>query len=467
LAFQEIVEAGGKTSQVMQAFRTFLGENDLLAYLAMMAPRLVELHRVLKPSGGIYLHCDPTASHYLKMLMDAVFDPKNFRNEICWERFNFHADAKRWGRLHDILLYYSKDDSQCPFNSQRRPYNDSYIKSHFKKDANGRVFRFDNMVAQGSGPERTFFSKSLTPPAGTHWRYSQENIEKLIAAGRIVLTKTGKPTVIRYLDEMPGHSIGDVWTDIPEINSQAKERLGYPTQKPEALLERIIAASSIEGDTVLDPFCGCGTAISVAQRLNRRWIGIDITHLAITLIKHRLRDAFGDKVEYSVVGEPVALSDAEVLGKNDPYQFQWWALGLVGARPVEGKKGADKGIDGRLYFHDAPKITKQIVFSVKAGAMHATYVRDLRGVIEREKADIGVLISMEPPTQLMRSEAASAGFYQAPSGKRHPRMQLLTVAELLDGKGVDYPPEEARKNVTFKQGPKAKGEQEDQEGLPF
>ena len=203
--------------------------------------------------------------------------------------------------------------------------------------------------------------------------------------------------------------------------------------------------------SVLDPFCGCGTAVAGAQRLNRQWIGIDVTHLAITLIRNRLKDTFGDKAQYQVIGEPVSLPDAESLAKQDPYQFQWWALGLVGARPVEQKKGADKGIDGRLYFHDEPKTTKQIIFSVKAGGLHATYARDLRGVVEREKAAIGVLISLDQPTKQMRTEAASAGFYKAPWGKDYARLQLLTVADLLSGKTVDFP----RENVTFKKAPKA------------
>jgi SAM-dependent methyltransferase len=246
---------------------------------------------------------------------------------------------------------------------------------------------------------------------------------------------------------------------IPPINSQAQERLGYPTQKPEALLERIIKASSNEGDVVLDPFCGCGTATAAAQKLKRRWIGIDITHLAITLIKHRLQSAFGKKAHYTVIGEPVDIGGAKELAAQDPYQFQWWALGLVGARPAEQKKGADQGIDGRLYFFDentGSGKTKQIIFSVKAGHVAVSHVRDLWGVIEREKAQIGVLISMEEPTQAMRTEAAKAGFYDPPFGgkeKHYPRLQLLTVTDLLQGKEVAYPAFKA--NVTFKAAPKA------------
>lgn len=245
----------------------------------------------------------------------------------------------------------------------------------------------------------------------------------------------------------------DIITDIPPINSQAAERLGYPTQKPEPLLERIVKSSSNEGDTVLDPFCGCGTAIAVAQKLKRNWIGIDITHLAIGLIKSRLRDAFSDEISktYQVIGEPVSVPDAHELAHEDPFQFQWWALGLVGARRIEQKKGADQGIDGRLYFHDEEGgKTKQIILSVKSGHVSVKDVRDLRGVIEREKAEIGVLITLEEATKPMCTEAAAAGFYKSPWGN-HPRLQILTIAELLDGKRIDYPP---TINVTHKRAPR-------------
>jgi len=436
----------------------------------MMAPRLVELRRVLKPTGSIYLHCDPSASHYLKMLMDAVFGPENFRNEIIWQRFTFHADAKRWGRLHDTIIYYAKSGSFA-FTTQRRPYEDDYVKSHFKADKSGRLHTLDNPVGQGSGPSRLFFGKEIAPPKGTHWRYAQERIDAMCREGRIVLTGTGRPRMKRFLDEMLGHTVGDVWTDITPINSQAAERLGYPTQKPEALLERIIKANSNEGDLVLDPFCGCGTTIAVAERLKRRWIGIDITHLAIGLIKHRLRDAFGDGIAqtYQTIGEPTSLPDAATLAAEEPFQFQAWALGLVGARVASSaNKGADKGIDGRLYFHDEAEggKTKQVVLSVKAGATNVAQLRDLRGVVDREQAEIGVLITMEEPTKPMRTEAAGAGFYDSPwTRKRHPRLQLLTVAELLEGKGIDMPPIR-QVSATFKKAPRAKGERSETPPLP-
>lgn len=403
--YQKVVEQGGKVSDALQAFRKFLGDSDMLAYLSMMAPRLAELRRALKKTGSIYLHCDPTASHYLKLLLDAVFGAKHFVNEIVWRyAWGVHTD-KRWNRKHDVILFYSKSSTW---------YFDAYSVMDKRED---EVLR---RLATGV--------ESAT-----------------MAADR---GKTSDKTL-----KLPN----DVWS-IPTINAMAQERLGYPTQKPEALLGRIILASSKEGDLILDPFCGCGTAIAVAERLKRQWIGIDITHLAIGLIRHRLQDAFGNAIQYEVVGEPVSLPDAEELARNDPYQFQWWALGLVGARPVEQKKGADKGIDGRLYFHDEPKSTKQIIFSVKAGTLHANYVRDLRGVIERENAQIGVLISLEQPTQPMRSEAASAGFYKAPWDKDYPRLQLLTIADLLSGKMVDFP----RENVTFKKAPRAAKDKEEQ-----
>ncbi len=461
--YEEIVERGGRVSQAMQAFRTFLGESDMLAYLAMMAPRLVELRRVLKATGGLYLHCDSAASHYLKMLLDSIFEAGRFKNEIIWKRTTAHSDAKQgathFGRIHDVLLFYGKGDD-VRFNPQWKPYDQEYIDTHYRyvELGTGRRYRKGDLTANHPGGDTLYAWKGVRPYKGRYWAYSKEKMEQFDAEGRLIYTKSGMPEYKRYLDEMPGRPLQDVWDDIPPINSQAQERLGYPTQKPEALLERIIMASSNEGETIVDPFCGCGTAIAVAQRLKRAWIGIDITHLAITLIRHRLFSAYGGKAEYEVIGEPISLPDAEALAAEDKYQFQWWALGLVGARPAEQKKGADRGIDGRLYFHDEGQggKTKQIILSVKGGDLKAQDVRDLRGVMEREKAEIGVLLALEEPTKPMRAEAASAGFYDSPGWKKkYPRLQLLTVAELLSGKRIDYPPS-VQVNVTFKKAPKAK-----------
>jgi DNA modification methylase len=464
-ACEEIIERGGRVSEAIQAFRTFLGNSDMMAYLAMMAPRLIELHRVLKVTGSIYLHCDPTASHYLKMLMDAVFGPQYFRNEVTWKRTNVHSDAKRWSPVSDILLYYGKGEI-APWNPLHVPHSEAYLTTKYRyKEPDGRVYRLDNMTSPKPRPNMMYEWKGFpSPPLG--WRYSKETMTKLDAEGRVWYPKdkSRRPQLKRYLEEMRGVLMGNVWTDIDPINSQAQERLGYQTQKPEALLERIIKASSNEGDLVLDPFCGCGTAIAVAQRLNRRWVGIDITHLAIGLIKRRLDDAFGDSVRatYEVIGEPVDLAGARELAATEPYQFQWWALSLVGAPPYEKKKGADQGIDGRIKFHlERGGETNEIILSVKAGHVQASHVRDLRGVIEREKAKIGVLISMEPPTKPMLKEAAEAGFWK-PTGlaDRYPRIQILSIEELLEGKKIDYP--RYSRDATYKKAPKSRKTAEEQ-----
>jgi DNA modification methylase len=444
-AFQEVVEFGGNVSRAMQSFRVLLGDNDMLAYLAMMAPRLVELHRVLRPTGSIYLHCDPTASHYLKVLLDSIFGVKNFKNEIIWKRqtpSGFKGKSSI-GQGHDVILYFSKSHHFL-YNPLFIPYSDNYLENRFSKvDETGRRFK-DQWLGTAT---------------------TQETIDRLKAEGKIYYTSTGKLRIKLYIDEIKGVPLDDVWNDVTPINSMAKERLGYPTQKPEALLERIIKASSNKGDLILDPFCGCGTAVTVAQRLDREWIGIDITHLAINLMKTRLQTAFGDQAKYKVIGEPVSLDDARALAESDKYQFQWWALGLVGARPTDQKKGSDKGIDGRLYFHEIDKgETKQVIISVKGGGTTVSQLRDLRGTIDRENAEIGVLITMEEPTQPMRAEVASAGYYMSPIWGNFPRLQILTIQELLEGKGIAMPPI-SQVSTTFKKAPKANNKKGDQAPL--
>lgn len=472
--YQEIVESGGRVSDVMQAFRRFLGTNDMLAYLTMMAPRLVELRRVLKPMGSIYLHCDPTASHYLKLLLDATFGPANFTNEIIWKRSDAHSDAKQgnkhYGRVHDSLLFF-KVGPGSTFNQSYTPLPASTVDRWYRhiEEETGRRYNKADVTGPGGAAKGNAYYEWRG--IKRYWRYSVERMKQLESAGKLVYSKSGMVYEKRYLDESKGVPLQDIWTDIPMLRGihSSGERLGYPTQKPEALLERILTASSGEGDTVLDPFCGCGTTIAVAQRLDRNWIGIDITHLAIGLIKSRLRDHFGDAVKgtYDVTGEPTVLSGAEQLAKDDPYQFQWWALSTVNARPHEQRKGSDQGIDGRLNFHDEGEggETKHIILSVKSGHVSVKDVRDLRGVIEREKAEIGVLITLEDATKPMRTEAATAGIYKSPWGKRdseglhYPRLQILTIAELLEGKGIDYP---HMSNVTYKRAPRAEKAQPEQ-----
>ena len=463
-SYQHIVETiGGPIADAMRAFRTFLGNSDMMAYLAMMAPRLVELKRVLKETGSIYVHCDPTASHYLKVLMDATFGPQQFVNEITWKRTTAHSDAKQgrkaFGNVADILLFYSRGTTYV-FNHLYSEYSEEYLKKYSYFDADGRRYRLDNLTGPGGAAKGN--PQYEVMGVTRFWRYSKEKMEQLIVEGRIIQTRPGSvPQYKRYLDEMDGVPLQNVWDDIPPINSQAQERLGYPTQKPEALLERIIKASSNEGDLVLDPFCGCGTTIQVAQRLNRRWIGIDITHLAIGLIKKRLSDAFGLQVRetYDVIGEPTDYAGAAKLAEEDKYQFQWWALGQIGARPTEQKKGADRGIDGRLYFHDDQSgKSRQILFSVKAGGVTVSQIRDLRGTLEREKAEIAVFICFEEPTKPMLREAAEAGFYRSSDGSTYPRIQVLTIQRILDGKQPEYPLH--RRDATFKQGPRARAQSE-------
>jgi DNA modification methylase len=461
-AYDLVTEQPGEVSDVMQAFYTFLRGNDMMAYLTMMSSRLVELRRVLKPTGSLYLHCDPTASHYLKLLCDAVMGKDHYLAEIIWKRSSAHNDAgqgrKQLGRIHDVILLYSKSDDWT-WNWLYTPYDQEYVDGFYKhvEAKTGRRYRLGDITAPG-GPDPAKRNPHYEFLGVTrYWRYSRERMQELYKQGRIIQSKPGAvPAYKRYLDEMPGVPLQDLWWDIPPIPSQARERLGYPTQKPVALLERIIQTSSNPGDLVLDPFCGCGTTIDAAEKLGRKWIGIDITQLATSLIKNRLRDTYGNKIEIITVGEPTTPNEASVLAEQDKYQFQWWALGLVGARPVEQKKGADHGIDGKILFRDDPKAPKpeQIIIQVKGGKTGVKDVRDLRGVIEREKAAVGVLISLQPPTGPMETEAASAGFYEHKTNKqKFPRVQLRTVKELMEGKGIERPSSAASLDDTFRKAP--------------
>jgi len=497
--FAEIVTAGGRVADCLQAYRTFLSECDMLAYLVMMAPRLMELRRVMKTTASIYLHCDPAAGHYLKMLMDAIFGPENFRNEIVWKRTSSKSlMTRRLPSNHDVILSYqvSPDafwNADAMFSAYDLANLDEKTAGKYgHRDKDGRLYQLDNLCNPNRDrPNLTYEFLGVTKV----WRWTKERMQKAYEDGLVVQPSLGAvPRFKRYLDEQKGRPLDDVWTDILPLNSQAAERLGYPTQKPQALLERIISAGSNPGDVVLDPFCGCGTTIAAAQALGRPWIGIDITHLAITLIKQRLKDSFGieqvvratpsgkgetakvgeavakygaaTKRPFHVVGEPTSEPDAAALAATDPYQFQWWALGLLGARPVEQKKGADKGIDGRIIFQgDKQGIFESVILSVKAGHTNVAHVRDLKGVLEREKAAIGVLISMQEATSPMKTEAVTAGFYESALwGRKYPKVQLFTVAELLAGKKVEMPPIR-QVGATFKKAPKATEKQGEQPEL--
>jgi site-specific DNA-methyltransferase (adenine-specific) len=441
-AFDEVMQGGNvDIAEMLRAMRSFLGENDVMAYLTMMAVRLIELHRVLKENGSLYLHCDPTASHYLKLLLDATFGPKRYCNEIIWQRTSSHNDPKRYGRVHDVIFYYSKSGSPV-WNQLYEPPDKDFFDAHdFEVDDEGRNFRKRDLTAPYRGGNSGQYEwRGKLPPKGRMWSYTKANMEALEAEGRIVYTRTGMPRLKIYVDDIKGLPLQDVWVK-PDLwlNAAAKERLGYPTQKPLALLARIIESSSERNSVVLDPFCGCGTTIHAAQKLGREWIGIDITHLAISLIEKRLNDAFPG-INYEVHGTPKDLDGAKALAEADKYQFQWWAVSLVNAVPFGGKKkGADSGIDGMIYFKPDPKSTEKAIVSVKGGAnVNVAMIRDLAHVVDRERAKIGVFVTLAAPTGPMRTEAVKAGFYETSFGK-FPKIQILTIEELFAGKKPQVP----------------------------
>lgn len=441
-AFHDVMTCGNTdVAELLRAMRGFLKENDMMAYLAMMAARLIELHRVLKPTGSLYLHCDPTASHYLKLLLDGVFGANNYRTEISWRRQSAHNDAaqgrQQFGNVRDIIYFYTKS-SEWTWNWLYTPYDEKYVKSFYRhiEEGTGRRFRLSDITAPGGAdpakrnPHYEFLGVTR------YWRYSKERMRELYEQGRIIQSAPGRvPQYKRYLDEMPGVALQNDWGDIIPLHGSAQERLGYPTQKPLALLERIIQASSNEGDVVLDPFCGCGTAIDAAQKLNRQWIGIDVTHLSIGLIERRMKDRYGDNLAYLVIGTPNDLASAQKLAADEPHQFQYWITQAVDGQPYQGgRKGADRGIDGYLYFTGHDRKTEAAIISVKAGRnVGVAMVRDLKGVIEREKSPIGIFICAVNPTREMEREAAAAGVYEAADGRTYPRLQIFTLAEYFQG----------------------------------
>jgi site-specific DNA-methyltransferase (adenine-specific) len=448
-AYDEFCQTCSKPAlvELVQGFVRTLGRNDLTAYLVMMAPRLMELHRVLKPTGSLYLHCDYLASSYLRVMLDVVFGAKNFRNEIVWKRTSAHANVgKRYGVITDTILFYTKTQNY-KWNTLYTPYSEEHIQNTYRyiEEGTGRRYALRDLTAsmQRASSGQLYEWKGIRPPASRCWAYTRDQMERFESEGRIVYSSKGYPRLKVYLDEMPGVPLQNLWTDLPPISSHSAERLGYPTQKPLALLERIIQASSNEGDTVLDPFCGCGTAIVAAQKLNRRWIGIDITHLAIALIKYRLSDMFDLKegVDYRVIGEPTTVAEARALAQQYRDEFQKWAIGLIPrARPFQQKKGKDTGIDGILYFKDDKSDPKKVVIQIKSGRVGVKDIRDFRGVMEREKATLGLFVTLEPPTQDMRHEADQAGFYTTPLGNlKIPRLQIRTIGELLAGHGFQIP----------------------------
>ncbi|MCC6685796.1 MAG: restriction endonuclease [Fimbriimonadaceae bacterium] len=471
---------------LMEALKVFLtGDtgkkgNSMMAYLTMMALRLVELHRVLKPTGSLYLHCDPTASHYIKLILDSLFGFRGYQNEITWQRTSAHnTTSRRFGAVADIIFFYTKGNDYT-FLPPRSGHDPEYVKDFYRHtDTDGRQYRLHQIErneALGLRQNLVYEYKGYTPSLG--WMMERQKLESLDQEGKLYWSKTGRPQRKIYLDEVDEPVVGCIWDDIPPIQAQASERLGYPTQKPEALLERIIRASSNEDDVILDPFCGCGTTIAVAEKLNRRWIGIDVTYVAVDLMERRLIDQFTPNVgvqtlanitvqkrrhalktyfakgedelnlglrtglkPFEVIGVPQTADDARFLFQNDPYQFEWWAIAMLGAQGKEYKKGADQGIDGIITFTDTPTEYHRAVISVKGGKLNATMLRDLKGVMQREKAVIGILVTNDPPTGPMKTEAASAGRWNSKlhAERSYPCIQILTAEEILAGKDADLP----------------------------
>ena len=472
------IQAPETVRRLVEGLYDFIGPCSMMAYLVMMTSRLLEMKRILKKTGSLYLHCDPTAGHYLKILLDHIFGFKNYRNEIIWKRtLGHHLATRRFDVMTDFIYFYSKTDDYI-YNPRFRPLTEEEIIDKFPYIEEETERRFTHRQLEQpqnvrtKGETRIIQGKTIKTEQG--WRWSQETIDKRLKINPYLVywTSSGRPRYKIYADEYKGQKVGSLWDDIQPLSSNDRERLGYPTQKPLALLERIIAASSNPGDIVFDPFCGCGTTIEAAEKLGRRWMGVDITHLAIQLIRKRLNDAFEEECRYRIIGIPEDYGSARALAMQDKYEFQWWALSLVDARPFGGedakKKGGDRGIDGIYPFIDDEKRkSKIVIISVKGGKTGPVDVRELKGTVERENAAMGVLITLDPPTKEMRNEAAAAGFYESELfKKKFPKIQILSVKEYFDeGQRAQLPMFTGR-SIAFKQAPKVrKGDKDNQNSL--
>lgn len=445
VVFAELLARGGKVADAIGAMRQLIGASDMLSYLVMMTARLVELRRVLKPTGSLYLHCDPVASHYLKVILDSIFGPENFVNEVVWQRTATKGDARRkYGAVHDVLLLYSRSEGKHTFNTVHAEKDDTYRGRFSMDDHDGRgPYRLAPLDSPNPRPNLTYEYKGYPPPA-KGWRVNRALMEQLDAEGRLYFPKdpSGRISKKHYMAEQDGRKVADVWTDIAPLQGSGTERLGYPTQKPLALLERTIAASSNPGDVVLDPFCGCGTAVDAAQRLGRRWIGMDISYLSIDLIETRMLDTYGADIAatFDIVGVPRDPEGAEALFKRSPFDFERWAVSLVDGTPNEKQVG-DRGIDGVIRFPvSSANDIGRIIVSVKGGAVNPGFVRDLAGTVEAQKAAMGVLITNQPITKGMTEAAQMSGSYVHPlTGASYPKVQIATIGDLLAGKKPAMP----------------------------
>lgn len=391
-------------------------EGGVDVYISWMKDRMVEVHRVLKDTGSVYLHCDSTASHYLKVMLDSIFGFGNFRNEIIWKRANSHNDPKRFGRITDTILYYGKG-KEVTWNPQYTPYREEYYESHFKKDDDGRWYRTVPLDAPRHGkgsPGLLYDWKGKWPAKTRTWAIREEKMAEYEEEGRIKYTRTGTPTLLQYADEMPGVPLQNIWTDIPPVNPAARERVGYPTQKPESLLERIIVASSNPGDIVLDPFCGCGTTIAVAERLKRQWLGVDISPTAVNLMRRRILEATGGATDARLIGMPT--SEADLKGLKH-FEFQNWVMQEIAATP-SARKTHDMGVDGLSFMYHEPIQVKQ------SEKVDRPEIDKFFTAIKRTDKNLGYVIAFSF-TKGARNEVARL------EREEEVKIVLITVAELL------------------------------------
>lgn len=468
--FQAVLAHGGQVASIINALTLALKRSDTMAYLVMMAARLIQVHRVLKPDGSLYLHCDPTASHYLKIVLDAIFGPDNYRNEINWRRTSAHNDAKQgrrqYGNVRDVIFFYTVNGDWC-WKQQYTPYDEDYVQSEYRHGTEGGGYKETDATAAKPGgdtsymwrvkrrddrnerwqpdfdneylaPKRGWEYRGVPPYQGRFWAYSQDNLRGFWEQGVLIHRETGMPRIMQFADDMPGVPLQNDWQDIkPAPKSEA---LGYPTQKPLALLRRIIEVSSNEGDVVLDPFCGCGTTVHAAAELKREWIGIDVSYYAVRLIERRLKANFGAKFSVPIDGIPADLASAEALAERDPYGFQQWAVGELGCQLWnDGKKGADSGIDGEMWFLSGPSKPGRMLVQVKGGRhTGAPKVREFCHVLEREKAEMGIYFCRSEPTADMRKEAASFGIHRIGSTS-FSRLQLVSLPSWFAGQRPHMP----------------------------
>lgn len=481
-----------QTIELIIGFEKILGKGSLLAYLIHMTLRIAEIHRVLKPTGSFYLHCDPTSSHYLKLVIDSIFcggRTGEYQNEIIWRRTGQHNKVLRYGPIHDVIFFYTKTNKYV-WNYPKKPYMVGHINENFIQDINGFRTNYYGNVLTGSGVrggESGKTWKGFNPTAkGRHWAVpgavledinedlshltQHQKLDRLFELGFITIKKgEAWPVYSRYLRETDGQVLPDIWAfqpytngtvlkthqgideDVKWLSPKDKERLGYPTQKPEGLLERIIRASTNANDIILDAYCGCGTTVAVAERLNRKWIGIDITYQSISLILKRLEEQFtlpSSSIELN--GVPQDVESAIMLANKEDdrtrKEFEKWSILKYSGNKaiINEKKGGDGGIDGIVYFKDinenGREENRQALFSVKSNKnLTPSVIRDLNGTMAREGAAMGFLITLYPQSNLIKESKRYGVYKNNILGHTYPKIQVLSVEDILKGEYMRIP----------------------------